>query len=50
MLGGWNFLSQLREGKTPQTQPPVEAGEKECAKRLITIGEATPMLTHFSSI
>jgi len=28
MLGRWNFPSQLREGKTPQTQPSVEAKVK----------------------
>ena len=49
MLGRWNFPSELREGKTPQTQPPVETKEKEYTRRL-TRRSNSNVLAHFSSI
>ena len=49
MLGRWNFPSQLREGKTPQTQPLAETKEKEYTRRLTRRGNSN-VLAHFSSI
>ena len=49
MLGRWSFLSELREGETPQTQPPVETKEKEYTRRLTRRGNSN-VLAHFSSI
>ena len=44
MLGYWNFPTQPREGKTPQTQPPVETKEKEYGGALL--GEGTTTSRH----
>jgi len=49
VLGRWSFLSELREGETPQTQPPVETKEKEYKRRLTRRGNSN-VLAHFSSI
>jgi len=49
VLGRWNFTSEPREGKTPQTQPPVETKEKEYTRRLTRRGNPN-VLAHFSSI
>ena len=49
MLGRWDFPSQLREGKTLQTEPPAETNEKEYTRRL-TRGGNSNALVHFSYI
>jgi len=57
VLGHWNFPSQLREGKTPQTLPSVETKQKEYGRRLTRTAPYYSsrisnynVLAHFSSI